>query len=137
MLVSGAGLSGAAPDIQTVDAGGHLHRHLASKLNFTDGSNKNPPNAPEGIYLVGLQLKLPGSGLANSDLFYIVYNGFVVDAEGNGEDLHDEAMAWVEVNLVPEPSTWLLAMTGVVAIGACCRKKRGGPDRKRFSGNMR
>ena len=85
VTVSGTGQSGTVPTIQGTGAAGRVHVHLNSLLNSTDGINPNLPNAPEGIYMLSMELKLPGSGLANSDPVYFVYNN------GLGEAVHDEA----------------------------------------------
>ena len=78
-------------------------------MNAADGTNPNLPNAPDGVYLIGLDMKLPGSGLANSDPIYFVYNN------GVGEATHDEAIDWVQNNLVvPEPSSWAIMAIGAV-----------------------
>jgi hypothetical protein len=113
VLVSGAGQTGTVPAIGSTGAAGRLHVHLASLLNFTDGTDPTPPNAPDGIYLVGLDLKLPGSGLLNSDPIYFVYNN------GLDEEIHDEAIGWVEMNLVPEPAGWTMMAAGLALLAAC------------------
>lgn len=64
---------------------GEWHRHL----NFVI----NDP-APAGIYLLALELWSDDPGLRNSDPFFIVFN------QESSELLHDEAIDWVEKNLV-------------------------------------
>ncbi len=99
---------------------------MASLLNDTDGVDPTLPNAPDGIYLVGLQLTLPGSGLADSDVLYLVYNN------GLDEAVHDEAIDWVHTNLVvPEPSSWILMATALASIGACHRRRGRHAGRRR------
>jgi len=101
-----------------------MHRHLVSQLLDTDGTDPNPPNAPDGIYLVSLSLTLPGSGLADSDPLFFVYNN------GMDEAVHDAAVDWVQVHLVPEPASWALmaaALAGLMGVG--WRKGRGASDR--------
>lgn len=120
VTVSGAGQSGTVPTIQGTGAAGRVHVHLGSLLNSTDGINPNLPNAPEGIYMLSMELKLPDSGLANSDPIYFVYNN------GLDEEVHDQAMDWVQENLVvPEPSTWAIMAIGAVALAAIAMRKRG------------
>ncbi len=117
--VSGTGQTGTAPTIGSTGASGRIHVHLGSSLNYTDGINPNLPNAPEGIYLLGLTLNLAGSGLEDSDILYFVYNN------GLDEGTHDLAMDWVHDTLVvPEPSSYLLMAVALGAVGVTCRRKR-------------
>lgn len=117
--ISGTGTSGTVPTIGSTGASGRLHVHLGSLLNAADGIDPSPPNAPDGIYFVGLTLKLPGSGLEDSDPIYLVYNN------GLDEEVHDLALEWVEANLVPEPATWAMMVSGSVAlIGVAVRRRR-------------
>ncbi len=109
--VSGLGQSGTAPTISSTGVSGRVHVHLSSLLNSTDGINPAEPNAPDGIYMLGLTLKLPGSGLEDSDILYFVYNN------GLDEETHDLAMDWVHDTLVvPEPSSVLLAGSALGAM---------------------
>ncbi len=119
VLVDALGQSGTVPTIGSTGALGRVHVHLNSMLNYQGSFDPSDPNAPDGVYLVGLTLKLPDSGLADSDPIYLVYNN------GLDETLHDEAIDWVQENLVPEPSTWLLATVGsCAAVLARLRKRR-------------
>jgi len=118
MYVSGLGQTGTVPTIGSTGASGRLHVHLGSLLNYTDGIDPAAPNPPDGIYLLGLTLKLPGSGLADSDTLYFVYNN------GLSEGIHDQAMDWVQTELVPEPSTWLLFSAALAAVVGIGRRKR-------------
>lgn len=108
---SSTGFTGAAFSFNT-GASGSLHQHLSSRL-LLDGS----PSllAPEGLYLLALQLSLSSSGLT-SDPVYIVYN------HGLEEDLHLAGMAWVEANLVPEPGS--LTLAAIAGIGVLSRFRR-------------
>jgi len=115
--ISGVGLTGTVPTIGSTGPSGRLHVHAQSTLNYTDGSNASAPNAPDGLYLVVLQLTLPGSGTANSDPIYFVYNNNLSETQ------HDEGIEWVQTNLVPEPSTWLLMAVSLGAIAATGRRK--------------
>ncbi len=110
--IDGSSGIGSALTIGGTAAAGRLHVHLQSALNDTGG------DPADGIYLIGMQLTLPGSGLADSDPIYIVYNGLMDEA------IHDEAIDWVQTNLVPEPSTWLLAMLGTGAAAIASLRKR-------------
>jgi hypothetical protein len=118
--VSGSGQSGTVPTISSTGASGRVHVHLGSLLNSTDGIDPAAPNAPDGIYMLGMTLKLPGSGIEESDTLYFVYNN------GLDEEVHDLAMDWVQSTLVvPEPSSVILlgsALGAVTLIG--WRKRR-------------
>jgi hypothetical protein len=119
VVIDALGHSGTAPNIGSTGVSGRLHVHLSSLLNATDGVDPGLPNAPDGVYLVGLQLKLPGSGLLDSDPIYFVYNN------GLDEEVHDQAMEWVELNLVPEPASWVLVALGGAALAVAGSKRRG------------
>jgi hypothetical protein len=119
VLVSGSGQTGTVPTIGSTGGSGRVHVHLGSLLISTDGINPDLPNAPDGIYMLGMTLKLPGSGLENSDTLYFVYNN------GLDEEVHDLAMEWVENTLVvPEPSSYLLMATAAGALGLIGWRKR-------------
>lgn len=119
VYVSGSGQTGTVPTISSTGVLGRVHVHLNSLLTSTDGVDPLPPNAPDGIYMLGMTLKLPGSGLANSDTLYFVYNN------GLDEEVHDEAIDWVQNALVvPEPSSYLLMGTALSAISLIGWRKR-------------
>ncbi len=105
--ITGTSGIGAALTIGSTGSAGRLHVHLQSALTDSIGDPAN------GIYLIGMQLSLPGSGLADSDPIYIVYNSFMDEA------VHDEAIGWVATNLVPEPSTWTMCLMALVSIAVC------------------
>lgn len=117
VLISRTGTSGTPPTIGSTGSG-RLHVHINSLLNSTDGVDPNPPNAPAGIYLVGLELSLPGSGLADSDPIYFVYNN------GLDEEVHGEAIDWVQTSLVPEPGGMLLMAAGLAGLAVCAWRRR-------------
>jgi len=87
--------------MQTDDEGG-LHEHLGFTLNGVDMSSD------PGVYLLELELKHsddgigPGGGIGDSPPFWLVFN-FMED-----EAVHDEAIKWVEANLVPAPGAFAL-----------------------------
>ncbi|MDX1963201.1 MAG: PEP-CTERM sorting domain-containing protein [Pirellulales bacterium] len=114
-FVDGAGnQTGTWPTIQPTGAAGRVHEHLDSELHFTDGTNPAAPNAPDGIYYIGMQLKLiptvnSNGTLLNSDPIYIVYNN------GLSEEIHEAAEEWIQTNVVPEPGTWSLIALATVA----------------------
>ena len=130
VFVTGSGQSGVVPTIGSTGAVGRLHVHVESLLAYTDGTSPAVPNAPDGIYLVGLRLTLPGSGLADSDPIYLLYNNNL------DEDLHDAAIDWTENTLVPEPATGVLMLAGCVALVAIGRRRfvRAAPPRDGSAG---
>jgi MYXO-CTERM domain-containing protein len=123
--ISGAGQTGIVPNVGNTGAGGRLHVHFNSRLYFNGESSPIDPDAPDGIYLVGLQLKM--DGFTNSDPFYVVYNN---DSMGLlGEEIHDAAIDWVEVNLVPEPASFSIAAVALVGLVFVGRTRRRRPAR--------
>jgi hypothetical protein len=104
VVVDSNGQSGTAPTIGSTGAAGRLHVHLASQLRYSDGTDPTLPNAPDGIYLIGLELTLPGSGVSISDPLYVLYNNNL------SEEQHDAAIEWANTTLVPEPSGALLGV---------------------------
>jgi hypothetical protein len=78
-------------DLQTVAAAGVVHRHLNAYLN--DGV----ANPPAGIYLLPLELASSDAGIQTSLPFFVVYNN------GLSEEAHDEAIDWVQDNLLTIP----------------------------------
>jgi len=123
--VSGIGQSGTVPTIGSTGVSGRVHEHLGSLLNHTaDGVNPALPNAPDGIYMLGLTLKLPGSGVEDSDILYFVYNNGLDEVE------HDLAMDWVyDTLVVPEPSGVLLAGSALGAMALVGWRKRRRTER--------
>jgi len=118
--VDGAGtITGTIPTIASTGAAGRVHQHANSLLNAADGVNPALPNAPDGIYFLGIDLKLTNGALANSDPIYLVYNN------GLSEAVHDAAIDWVQTNVVPEPGTWaMLGLTGLALVGYRLRRPR-------------
>ncbi len=65
-------------------------------------------SAPTGIYV--LQMRFSLSGFADSESTWTVFNA------GLDEEFHEEAIEWVEANLVPAPGAMgLLALGGLAA----------------------
>lgn len=87
-------------------SGLQLHEHLDATLLGLNGNDTPPP--ANGIYL--LNIALQATGASDSDPIWIVYN------HGLDEEDHDAAIAWVEANLVPEPSALVLLGGGAVAL---------------------
>ncbi|HWP40013.1 MAG TPA: hypothetical protein VNL70_03735 [Tepidisphaeraceae bacterium] len=118
--------------IQTVGAGGTIHRHLNAFLKGPDGNTVpagpgswgpgDGVEAPAGAYLFSLELLLdPDNGIAGSEPIYIVFN------HGLSEAAHDAAIEWVQNVLVPEP-----AMSAVVVLplaSLLCRRETHRPGR--------
>lgn len=115
--ISGSGQTGTVPTIGSTGTSGRLHVHLESILQYSGSADPSAPNAPDGIYLLSLQLTAPGSALKNSDPIYLVYNN------GLSEETHDLAMGWVEQTLVPEPGSAVLGALGLLGIVGL--RKRG------------
>jgi len=65
---------------------GEWHRHLNYVINEP---------APAGIYLLALELWSDDPALGNSEPFFIVFN------QETDELIHEEAIEWVEENLIP------------------------------------
>ena len=117
--ITGAAATGNLQNIATTrdDLGGNigrLHEHVTSTI---------ASNAPEGIYLIGLTLHMPG--LLDSDPIYLVYNDLQTlllsldpDDIAKQNASREAAVEWVQGHLinVPEPSTWLLAATALGAM---------------------
>ena len=110
------GSGAAAQDgfgLGAVAADGSLHRHLSALLNGSDGNNDpadgNPP-AP-GIYLVPMVLGSSDPAVLPSAPVFVVYNN------GLTEEAHDEAIDYVQTNVVPEPaSAGLAAITSAALL---------------------
>lgn len=119
--ITGASAAQSGFNIQTIGAGGAVHRHLSAFLNGPDGNAV--PAAPgswgtgdgiqpaDGIYLFSMELFVtPAGGVAGSDPIYVVFKN------GLDEASHDLAMEWVSANLVPEPGSALLLAAPVMLL---------------------
>lgn len=90
---------------------GRIHKHIDSLIGSGgSGAAFDTAGAADGFYAFGATLSVPGSGLLASDPIYMVYN------VGMSEALHDEAIGFYNVQVVPEPSS--LALAGIGAVGA-------------------
>lgn len=119
VYTSGTGQSGTAPTIGSTGASGRLHVHLGSLLSTTtDGTDPAAPNAPDGVYALSFKLSMPGSGVADSDSLWLVFNN------GVSEEQHDSAIEFIEQTLVPEPSAWMLMATSLGALAVTGWRKR-------------
>lgn len=89
-------------------SGGSVHEHLDWSVT---GSNRTVP----GAYLVALQLV--SDGLVASQPYYVAFN------RGLSEAAFGDAL--LAVSAVPEPSQWLLALTGVAIMVGAARRRSG------------
>ena len=114
-------------NLQTVNADGSMHRHLNSFLQGSDGNSIPAADGPwgagdgiqaaDGIYLLSMQLTDSDPGTASSNPFWIVFNN------GMPEQIHDEAIDFVQSNIVPEPAS-IGAMGLLIAAGVSRRSRR-------------
>jgi hypothetical protein len=127
--IGGGTVAFAGFAIGTADANGSIHEHLTSFLQGSDG-NVDPGDgvvAADGIYLVPLELASSDPAIAASLPLFLVYNN------GLDEEVHDMAIEWVEVNLVPipEPASISLGVFGILMPGAAAARVKGGRKLKR------
>ncbi|BAM02866.1 PEP-CTERM sorting domain-containing protein [Phycisphaera mikurensis] len=95
--------------IDTTGASGSLHRHVSFQVNDGDG-DPLVQSAAAGFYLWSMELAV-GSALTAEPIFFV--HGLGVENEA----LHEQAIAFVEANVVPEPTAALgLAAAGVVLL---------------------
>lgn len=125
--LTATGSSGAQPGftIQTVNANGSLHKHLNAELRGAD--NNTIPAGPgawgtgdgveaaAGVYVLPIEVYLSSGPILASDPFYLVFNN------GLTEEQHDEAIDFVQANLLPEPAS--LSLLGLGA-GFILRRRR-------------
>ena len=104
-------------------AAGSVHTHLYASIARAGGA------PDQGFYLFSLELAM--TGYISSDPLYFVYGALDPDNLAPQfddleafEEAHEAAVAWVEVNVVPEPSSLLLAGCGVVAAAGVGLRRR-------------
>lgn len=85
---------------------------LHPEYTLLGAGNSDPAN---GIYLASFTFST--AGLADSDVFYVVFNLGMSEAD------HEAAVSWVESNLVPTPSA--IAVFAMVGFGGFTRRRRG------------
>jgi hypothetical protein len=116
-----------SPTTNTVESGfslnvlstGEWHRHPVYELVDSAGASlSDPPLQFPGIYMLSLELKSSDPGITNSDPFYLVFNNGMPEVD------HLAAEAFVNANVVPEPSTWaVLLMAGFGSAVAWKRRR--------------
>ena len=110
---------------------GRIHKHADSLIGSGgSGANFDTPGAANGFYAFGATLSVPGSGLLASDPIYMVYN------VGMSEALHDEAIDFYSVQVVPEPSSLALAGLGAVGAGLAALRSRQRRARRKAGKNL-
>lgn len=108
-----ATIDGSATDvtgfvIANTSPSGTLHKHLDFEL-FGDGGDP-----AEGIYLAAMAINV--SGYASSEPLFLVFNN------GLSESIHEDAIDYVRLNVVPEPS--LVLGMGALPLAALARWRR-------------
>jgi hypothetical protein len=119
--------TGENPGFGFTDANGRYHDHVLSRLYFDGDLDPAAPNAPDGMYLLGVEMTQ--LGLTASDAIYWVYLNNVGGSLGDdmmANAIHTKAIIWVEENLVPEPSMTFLWCFGLLAV----RRRRVGNSTK-------
>jgi len=128
------GATTTSGSINIVSTGaGRVHDHIDSLIGSggsgvvfaTDG-------APHGFYAFGATLSLSGTSptYGASDPIYFVYN------VGMSESLHDEAIDFYNVQVVPEPSSLALAGIGAVGAGLAALRSRQRLSRQKAGKNL-
>jgi hypothetical protein len=95
---------------------GRIHQHLQSSIGVGgSGGTFDTLGAPDGIYAFGATLSVGGQA---SEPIYFVFN------QGMSETVHDEAIDFYNVQVVPEPSSMILAAGGIAVAGGLLRRRR-------------
>ena len=97
-------------NLETTSVDGVIHRHPDYVLDQITGS----AYPAEGVYLLPLVAQMAGK--TDSDFFTIAFK-----TPNISDEVQQMAADYVAAHVVPEPSTWLLAAAGVVAL--CCRRR--------------
>jgi len=121
--VTGANADVTGFNIANVSGTNTIHQHIDTFISL--GASMEPTDL--GIYLVAAEFTMAGH--TSSDLTYFVYA--TLDEGGLiTEDMHDDAIDWVQDNLVnaeavPEPSSILLgALAGGLGLAVVAVRRR-------------
>ncbi len=107
-------------ELGTTAANGLLHEH--HDFTLLGDATVTPDFATEGIYLVEAVFQADGFVDPSNSLFIL----FATLTPANEEDLEEAlelAEGWVESNLVPEPGSLLLLLSGFAGLAALGRKR--------------
>ncbi len=103
----GTGTGELAPlPIKTFTSNSNIHLHLDAELF----GSLVPASPTAGIYMLAAKFQSSDAGVADSLPFWLVYNF------GSDESIHEAAIDWVHVNLVPEPASLALLALGGAAL---------------------
>jgi hypothetical protein len=111
-------------NIQTTTSAGAVHTHLFAQLDINDAGTDDPA---QGFYLFSLQFRM--TGLDTSDPAFYIFGAYdpatlTGPALEEFEEAHELAEVWVEANLVPEPSTAIMAAMALAGLIGFRRRKR-------------
>jgi len=125
----------AGNTIDTTTPAGVVHEHLFTQIAESGAAPQ------QGFYLFSLQLSM--SGYESSDPLYFVYGAYNPTAFTSPftnlagfEAAHDEALDWVQINVVPEPSSLALAGIGAVGAGLAALRSRQRRSRQKAGKNL-
>jgi len=111
--------------IQQSSGTGTVHTHLFTGIGDFNGVDFDAP--AQGFYLYSLRMRM--DGFADSDPAFFIFGAYdPFDLTGEAldefEEAHELAAGWVEANLVPEPSTAIMAAMALAGLIGFRRRKR-------------